>query len=93
MPVKRRVHLIVAKGSGSQPSGCCREQFAINRKRAQRLMRLMGLEGVHRKRSTSRQAPGHKVHPYLLRDIAFARPDQAWASDVTFIRCSMNCSS
>jgi len=61
------------------------EQFAINRKRAQRLMRLMGLEGVRRRRSTSRPAPGHKVYPYLLRDIAITRPDQAWASDITYI--------
>jgi len=61
------------------------EQFAINRKRAQRLMRLMGLEGVHRKRSTSRLAPGHKAYPYLLRDIAITRPDQAWSSDITYI--------
>ena len=53
------------------------EQFAVNRKRAQRLMRLMGLEGIHRKRSTSRPAPGHKVYPYLLRDIVITRPDQA----------------
>ena len=61
------------------------EQFAVNRKRAQRLMRLMGLEGIHRKRSTSRPAPGHKVYPYLLRDIVITRPDQVWASDITYI--------
>jgi putative transposase len=54
------------------------EQFAINRKRAQRLMRLTGLEGVRCKRSTSRPAPGHKGYSYLLRDIAITRPDQAW---------------
>ena len=58
------------------------EQFAVNRKRAQRLMRL---EGIHRKRSTSRPAPGHKVYPYLLRDIVITRPDQVWASDITYI--------
>lgn len=59
--------------------------FGINRKRAQRLMRLMGLEGVHPKRSTSRPAPGHKVYPYLLRDLEIVRPDQVWATDITSI--------
>ncbi len=62
-----------------------REVFGINRKRAQRLMRLMGLEAVRPKRSTSRPAPGHKVYPYLLRDLAITRPDQVWASDITYI--------
>ena len=62
-----------------------REHFGINRKRAQRLMRLMGLEAVRPKRSTSRPAPGHKVYPYLLRDLAITRPDHVWASDITYI--------
>jgi len=59
--------------------------FGINRKRAQRLMRLLGLEAVCPKRSTSRPAPGHKVYPYLLRNLAITRPDQVWASDITYI--------
>ena len=52
-----------------------RKRFKINRKRAQRLMRLMGLEAVCPKRSTSRPAPGHKVYPYLLRNMAITKPD------------------
>jgi putative transposase len=55
-----------------------REAFGINRKRAQRLMRLMGLEAVRPKRSTSRPAPGHKVYPYLLRGLVITQPDQVW---------------
>jgi len=62
-----------------------REHFGINRKRAQRLMRLLGLEAVCPKRSTSRPAPGHKVYPYLLRNMAITKPDQVWASDITYI--------
>ncbi len=62
-----------------------RKRFGINRKRAQRLMRLMGLEAVCPKRSTSRPAPGHKVYPYLLRNMAITKPDQVWASDITYI--------
>ena len=46
---------------------------------------LMRLEGVRPKRSTSRPAPGHRIYPYLLRDITITRPDQAWASDITSI--------
>jgi len=62
----------------------CRH-FGVNRKRAQRLMRLMGLEGVCPKRSTSRPAAGHKIYPYLLRDLEIIRPDQVWATDITYI--------
>ncbi|NDH94787.1 MAG: IS3 family transposase [Planctomycetia bacterium] len=62
-----------------------RKRFGINRKRAQRLMRLLGLEAVCPKRSTSRPAPGHKVYPYLLRNMAITKPDQVWASDITYI--------
>jgi putative transposase len=61
------------------------KRFGINRKRAQRLMRLLGLEAVFPKRSTSRPAPGHKVYPYLLRNLAITRPEQVWASDITYI--------
>ncbi len=61
------------------------KRFGINRKRAQRLMRLLGLEAVCPKRSTSRPAPGHKVYPYLLRNMAITKPDQVWASDITYI--------
>ena len=62
-----------------------RNHFGINRKRAQRLMRLLGLEAVRPKRSTSRPAPGHKVYPYGLRNIAITKPDQVWAIDITDI--------
>jgi hypothetical protein len=54
-----------------------RERFGINRNRAQRLMRLMGLEAICPTRSTSRPAPGHKAYPYFLRNMAITKPDQA----------------
>ena len=62
-----------------------RRLFEINRKRAQRLMELLGLEAARPKRSTSRPAPGHKIYPYLLRRLRIVRPDQVWASDITYI--------
>ena len=57
----------------------------VNRKRVQRLMRLMGLEAVYRHPNTSRPSPQHKVYPYLLRDVEINRVNQVWASDITYI--------
>jgi putative transposase len=58
---------------------------AVNRKRIQRLMRKMGLEGLAPGPSTSRPAAGHKVYPYLLRGMVVERPNQVWSSDITYI--------
>jgi len=49
------------------------------------LMRRMGIEAVYRKRRTSLPDKGHKVYPYLLRDVVIDRPDQVWATDITYI--------
>jgi len=57
----------------------------VNRKRVQRLMRIMGLEGVAPKPNTSRPAPEHPVFPYLLRNLTVSRPNQVWATDITYI--------
>lgn len=59
--------------------------LGINRKRAQRLMRLMGIEAIYPKCSLSRPAPGHRVFPYLLRGLEVVRPNQVWCSDITYI--------
>ena len=55
----------------------------INRKRVQRLMRLMGLEAIYPKPRTSRPHPEHKVYPYLLRNITIDQPNQVWAADIS----------
>jgi len=60
----------------------------VNRKRVQRLMRLMNLEGVAPGPRTSQPHPEHKVYPYLLRDLAIERPNQVWAADITYIPIS-----
>jgi putative transposase len=57
----------------------------INRKRVQRLMRLMGIAAIGPKPRTSTPAPGHKIYPYLLRDMVLDRPNQAWAADITYL--------
>ena len=59
--------------------------LGINRKRVQRLMRLMGIEAVGARRRTTRPAAGHKIYPYLLRNLAITRPDQVWSSDITYV--------
>ena len=61
------------------------EGHLINRKRVQRLMRLMGLESVAPKPKTSMPAPEHAVFPYLLRKLKINRVNQVWAADITYI--------
>jgi len=58
----------------------------VNRKRVQRLMRLMGLAGMAPGPNTSRPHPEHKVYPYLLRGMPVVRPNQVWSTDITYIR-------
>ena len=57
----------------------------VNRKRVQRLMRLMGLEALGPKPKTSLPSAQHRVYPYLLRGLAIDRPNQVWAADITYI--------
>ena len=56
----------------------------VNRKRAQRLMRTLGLAGMAPGPTTSRAHPQHKVYPYLLRGVAVVKPNQVWSTDITF---------
>jgi putative transposase len=59
--------------------------LAVNRKRVQRLMRLMGLEAIYPRPRTSLTHPSHKIYPYLLRDLAIIHPHQVWSTDITYI--------
>jgi len=61
------------------------EGEAANRKRVQRLMRAMGIAALGPKPRTSKPGPGHKIFPYLLRDVAVERANQAWCADITYI--------
>jgi putative transposase len=63
-----------------------RRGLPVNRKRVQRLMRVMGLAAVGPKPRLSRPHPEHRVDPYLLRDVAIERVDQVWSTDITYIR-------
>ena len=55
----------------------------VNRKRVQRLMRLMGLEAIYPKPRLSLAGKGHRIYPYLLRGVKVERRDQVWSADIT----------
>jgi putative transposase len=59
--------------------------YQVNRKRVQRLMRLMGMETIYPRPRTSEPHPEHRIYPYLLRNVVVARPDQVWSADITYV--------
>jgi putative transposase len=61
------------------------EGYDVNRKRVQRLMRLMGLEAIYPRPKLSLLGKGHKIYPYLLRDVKVERVDQVWSTDITYV--------
>ena len=72
-------------GSRRMTTALAEEGFDINRKRVQRLMRIMGLAGLAPGPSTSRPHTAHRKYPYLLRGLEVVRPDQVWAADITYL--------
>jgi len=78
---------ISGESVGQAPTVPLADSLSVNRKRTQRLMRLMGLEAIYPKRRmrTSQPGAGHKIYPYLLRDVEITRPDQVWSSDITYL--------
>jgi putative transposase len=57
----------------------------VGRKHVATLMRRMGLEALYRHPRTTQPHPGHRVFPYLLRDMAITAPNQVWAMDLTYL--------
>ena len=74
-----------SSGSRSIRRQLRRQGQKVNRKRVQRLMRLMGIEAVYPKPRTSRPHPQHRIYPYLLRELSIDRPNQVWSADITYI--------
>jgi len=62
------------------------QSYEINPKRVRRLLREMGLEAVYPKPRLSDPQAGHRIYPYLLRDVEIARVNQVWSTDITYIR-------
>ena len=63
-------------------------QQPVNRKCVQRLMRIMGIQGIAPGPDTSKPHPQHKIYPYLLRGLSINRPNQVWSTDITYIPMS-----
>jgi putative transposase len=59
--------------------------FSVGRKRVSTLMKRMGIEAVYQKPRTSKKHPGHKIYPYLLRNVSITESNQGWALDTTYI--------
>ncbi len=61
------------------------EGVEVGRLHVSTLMKKMAIEAIYRRPNTSKPAPGHKIYPYLLRKLAVTRPNQVWATDITYI--------
>jgi len=63
-----------------------RQDYWVNHKRVERLMRKMGIMAIYPRPRTSIKDDSHKIYPYLLRDLAITYPNQVWCADITYIR-------
>jgi putative transposase len=66
-------------GSRMLRSMLVNEGVATGRAHVRTLLRRMGIEALCRRPRTSKAAPGHRIHPCLLRDVVVSRPNQVWA--------------
>ena len=72
-------------GSRRMAAHLRRQGHQVNRKRVQRLMRVMGITAIYQRPNTSKPSRGHKIYPYLLRGLTINRVNQVWAADITYI--------
>ena len=72
-------------GSRRMTAWLNRHGEAVNRKRVQRLLRIMGLEAIYPKPKLSASGMGQRVYPYLLRGLTIDRPGQVWSADITYV--------
>ena len=59
--------------------------YAVNGKRVRRLMRLVGIQAIYPRRSSSSPGKGHKRYPYLLRNLPITHVNQVWSADITYV--------
>lgn len=72
-------------GSRQMVKKLAMEGTKVSRHRVRRLMRLMGFDAIYQKPNTSKPHPGHKIYPYLLRDLTIMRANHVWCTDITYI--------
>ena len=72
-------------GSRRMAAWLAMQGHIVNRKRVQRLIRLMGLVAIYQRPNTSKPAPENKVYPYLLGGLSMAQVNQVWCADITYI--------
>jgi putative transposase len=72
-------------GSRQMTSWLRRQGYVINRKRVQRLMRIMGLESIAPSPRTTVPGSGHRIYPYLLKNLEITKPNQVWGADITYV--------
>jgi putative transposase len=75
-------------GSRRLRARLAREGWAVNRKRVERLLGLMGVEAVYPKRQLSQPGEGQRIYPYLLEGLEITGPDQVWCGDITYVPMS-----
>jgi putative transposase len=81
-----RIYLAIPFYGARKIADCLKRQgHRVNRKRVQRLMRLMGIRAIYRRPRTSKPGKGHKIYPYLLKGLKITRPNQVWSADITYI--------
>jgi putative transposase len=73
-------------GSRKIKAALARRGHRVGLERVQQFMREMGLEAIYPKPNGSQRNPDHHVYPYLLRGVSITRPNQVWATDITYIR-------
>ncbi len=73
-------------GSRRMAAWLCRRGYEVNRKKVQRLMRILGLEGVAPKPGTSKPSSENEIYPYLLRGLEITHSNQVWSTDITYCR-------
>ena len=61
------------------------DEETVGRRHVSTLMKTMGIEALYRKPHTSKKHPHHKIYPYLLSGLKITRPNQVWATDITYI--------
>ena len=90
MEISNKIYEIYLKsgcryGYRKVTAGLSRKGFHVNHKRVLNLMRGMNIQGLYPKPRTSTPNKEHKIYPYLLKDINIIRPNQVWATDITYI--------